>query len=109
MKLMPSLKPRKRYIVFKIHSSKQCSATDVKNVVTDALHSFLGELGVAKAAPLFIKERFKNNTFIIKVSHKYVDECISALILIKKIKGSSVTIQSVKVAGTLKKVAGGLL
>ena len=73
----------------------------MKKAVDTALLSFLGEFGVAKAAPLFIE--YKNQKFIIKVNHKSVDVCKAALILIKKIKNSPVIVRSVITSGTLKK------
>ena len=102
MKLLPSLKPKKRYVVFEIKSDTLFSALDVKEEVEKALLLFFGQLGLAKATPLFLKERYKDNKFIIKVNHKYVDECKSAIILIKKIKNKAVILKSITTSGTLK-------
>jgi ribonuclease P/MRP protein subunit POP5 len=103
MKLLPSLKQKKRYIVFEILSETKFSVNDVKKSVDEALLLFLGQLGVAKTAPMFVK--FDNNKFIMKINHKFVDECISALILIKEIKGKQLIVKSVVTSGTLKKVS----
>jgi len=103
MKLLPSLKQKKRYVVFEIISDKQFSQEDVQNEVQLALKSFLGDLGLAKSSPLFVK--FKSNKFIIKVNHNYTDELKSALILIKKIKNVPVILKSVITSGTIKKVS----
>ncbi len=102
---LPSLKPKKRYIVFRIISSESYSSAEVEAKVQEALLHFLGELGVARAAPIFIKEKYKNNKFILKVGHKYVDEVKSALVLIKSIKKTPVILCSVTVSGTLKKAS----
>ena len=103
MKLLPSLKQKKRYLVFEIN--KALPVKDVQEEVEQALLLFLGQLGVAKASPLFLKEKYKDNKFIIKVNHTYVDECKSALILIKKIKNTPVLIRSIITSGTLKKAS----
>ena len=103
MKLKPSLRQKKRYIVFEIVDKQIFKVTDVKLVVQSALASFLGELGQAKAGVMFLPEKFKNNKFVVKVNHKYVKETISALILIKKIKNNAVIVKSIAVSGTLKK------
>ncbi|MBT4936134.1 hypothetical protein HOL21_00655 [Candidatus Woesearchaeota archaeon] len=103
MKLLPSLRQKKRYIVWKIVSDKDFTVQDIQSAVESALTSFLGQLGLAKASPLFLKEKCNNKTFIIKVNHKYVDECKSAIILIKKIKNMPVLLTSVTTSGTLKK------
>lgn len=123
MKLLPSLKQKKRYVVFEIISEKKFSFEEIKQEVDKALLAFLGELGVAKASPMLIKEKSQNNkradresvsnnsvsnnkfnnTFIIKVNHKYTDELKSALILIKRIKNTPIIIRSVITSGTIKK------
>ncbi len=105
MKLLPALKQKKRYIVFEIISDNKFSASEVQAAVKEALHSFLGELGIAKAGPMFIKEKYTSNKFILKVNHKYVDECKSALILIKTIKKRPVIFRSVITSGTIKKAS----
>ncbi|MBI2666700.1 hypothetical protein HYX13_03755 [Candidatus Woesearchaeota archaeon] len=66
---------------------------------------FLGELGVAKAGPMLLGERYKNNHFILKVNHTAVDEVKSALILIKSIKSMSVILRSRRISGTIKKLS----
>ena len=108
MKLLPSLKQKKRYIVFQIISSYTFSVGDVSTAVNDAFHNFIGELGVARASPLFLKERYKDNIMVIKVNHKYVPECIAALTLIKKIKNKGVIVKSIVTSGTLKKATASL-
>jgi|SRR3989338_592028 len=105
MKLLKSLKPKKRYVLFEIISEEKFTATEVEKTVEEALHNFLGDLGVSKAAPMFVKEKFTNNTFILKIHHKYVDECKSALILIKKIKNKPVILKSIITSGTIKKTS----
>ena len=105
MKLLPALKPKKRYIAFQIDSEKKFTASEVKLAVEESILRFLGEFGIAKTSPQFLKERCKNNKFVIKVGHKGVDECKAAIILIKKIKNNPVLISSIITSGTLKKVA----
>ena len=103
MKLLPSLKSKKRYVVFEIISTKVFLFGEVEEAVLAALQHFLGELGVAHASPLLIKEKYKNNRFIIRVDHKYANECIAALMLIKKIKNTPVIVRSIITSGTLTK------
>lgn len=81
--------------------SQECSLSDLNNAIQEALLNYFGQLGISKASPLFVKGGGKR--FILKVNHQYVDECISAIILIKKIKSIPVIIRSVIVSGTLKK------
>lgn len=48
--------------------------------------NFVGELGVAKAGIIILRERYKNNIGIIRVNNKYVKEVKMALSLVKDIK-----------------------
>lgn len=107
MKLLPSLKPKKRYLVFELLSSahQKFSLSEVEAAVNQAFLDFLGQLGTAKAAPLFLKEKFHQNKqrFVLKVNHNQTDQAKAALSLIKKIKNTSVIISSLTTSGTLKK------
>ena len=105
MKLLPSLKQKKRYIVFEILSEQKFTFPEVKEEVERALLLFLGQLGIAKTSPMLIREKYKNNKFIIKINHKYVDEVKAALTLSKTIKNTPVIIKSVITAGTIKKAS----
>ncbi len=107
MKLLPSLRQKKRYVVFEIVADKSFSITDIQEMVETSLQRFLGELGIAKAGPFFLKEKWneQKQRFVIKVNHAFVDELKSALILNKKIKNTPVLIKSVITSGTLKKVS----
>jgi RNase P/RNase MRP subunit POP5 len=111
MKLQPSLRHKKRYIVFEIQGEQplQVSMQELQQEVERALLLFLGQLGVAKAEPMFLKEKMKieekSIRFVLKVAHNWVDECKSAMILIKKIKNQNVLVRSIITSGTLKGIA----
>ncbi|MFH1275616.1 MAG: Rpp14/Pop5 family protein [Candidatus Woesearchaeota archaeon] len=108
MKLLSSLKQKKRYVLFEIVSNTQFTLKEAQDEVDKAILLFLGQLGLSKASPLFLKERFKDNKFIIKVNHNWVDELISGVILIKSIKNTPIIIRSIITSGTLKKIGGKL-
>ncbi|MBI2145870.1 hypothetical protein HYU22_00845 [Candidatus Woesearchaeota archaeon] len=107
MRLLPSLRQNKRYVVFEVQSPETFSVQDLQQEVQRALHSFWGELGVSRASPVFIKERFNPATkrFIIKVNHKYVEELKAALTLSKTIKKAPILLRSIITSGTLKKAS----
>ena len=108
MTLLPTLRQKKRYLAFEIHCSTPISVSEAKEEMNAALLRFLGELGVSRASPLFLEEKYKNNKGMLKVNHKYVDESKAALILIKKIKNKPVIIRSLSVSGILKKASAHL-
>ena len=107
MKLLPSLRQKKRYLVFELRATKKFSLSEVQEAIELSLLQFLGEFGIAKAGPLFIKEKWNSEKqrFVIKVNHIFVDELKSAVILNKKIKNTPVLIKSVISSGTLKKIS----
>ncbi len=107
MKLLPSLKQKKRYVVFEVLSSKKFSFPEIKEEVEAALLRFFGQWGLAKSAPVLIKEKFnaEKQRFAIKINHKYIDELRAALTLSKKIKNTPVIIKSIITSGTLKKAS----
>ena len=93
--LLPSLKERKRYILYK--SNKKMDRYDVER----GLKNFLGELGFAKAGLRFIKH--KDDKGIIQVSHKFVDDTKVGLALIYR---PDLMIRTVRVSGTLNGLKG---
>ena len=111
MKLLSSLKQKKRYLVFEVISKNKYSTQEIEKEVNLVLTSWLGQLGIARAAPLFLKEKFNQSKqrFILKVNHKYVAEAKAALSLIKKINNNNnnnnnkVIVKSLITAGTIKK------
>ena len=107
MKLLPTLRQKKRYVVFAIVSDKKFSFPDLKMAVESSWQQFWGDFGKAKAAPLLLKEKFNQDQqrFLIKVNHKHVDELKAALTLNKKIKNTPVILKSIITSGTLKKAS----
>ncbi|MBT3814549.1 hypothetical protein HOG07_03850 [Candidatus Woesearchaeota archaeon] len=107
MKLMPSLRQKKRYVVFEIVADKEFSVLEVELEVVRILKDFFGQLGLSKASPLFLKEKFSSGKqrFVVKVNNKHVDELKAALTLSKSIKSTPVIIKSIITSGTLKKAS----
>ena len=104
--LLPSLREKKRYLVFEIIS--KANITDFKEIEKNILENtlrFLGELGMAKAGILILKDKFdiKKQKGIIRVSHKYVNELRASLALIQKINNQVVIVRSIGLSGILKK------
>ncbi len=74
--LLPSLREKKRYIVFKT------SQNITNKEVTNKIKEFIGELGLAESGTMIIKN--KNNKLILKTNPKYTDKIKIALALSKK-------------------------
>jgi len=91
---MPSLREKKRYIVFELEKDNK----NAKIIIKKALEKFLGILGMSKVNPVIMDDKFDGKKGIIRINHKYKDEVIVALNLIQDFK-----INVVGVSGILKK------
>ena len=100
--ILPSLREKKRYIVYEIKSEKTLKFGEVKQELEKKMVQFLGELGYGKAG-VMVMDNWENNKGIIKTNTKYVDEVKTAIALTEKVGNQKVIVRSVGVSGILKK------
>ena len=103
--LLPTLKEKKRYLVFEIVSKTPIKDyKDVSEQIMVKSQEFLGVLGMAKAGMQILpKYNTSMQRGMVKVNHKHVDELKAALTFIDKLNNKEVIIKSVGVSGILKK------
>jgi RNase P/RNase MRP subunit POP5 len=102
--LLPSLKERKRYLVFEIISKNEISDfMAVKDEITASMASLIGDLGMAKANVRFIDEKTKANKGLIMLNHDFVGQLRASLALIRTIKGIPAIARSIGVSGMIDK------
>ena len=99
--VMPSLRERKRYIVFDILSDKQFSGTAAGNAITKAVVSFVGELGLARMGLVILTDNYHANKGIVRVGHTGVDAFKASIALMSSIEGHPAVVRSVKVSGNI--------
>ncbi len=99
--ILPTLKEKKRYIVYEAISEKKISEKGLEKDVSDNVLKFLGELGIAKAGFMLVET--KENKGIVKTNVKYQDEVKMALSLIKNIGKEKTTINVIGASGILNK------
>ena len=111
MKLLPTLKQKRRYVVFEVIGENNFTLSEIKEEVERALQQFWGDLGKSRAVVVFIDEKFnpEKQRFMLKVNHKYVDELKMGLALSKKIKNNPIIFKSVVSSGTIKKASSNLV
>ena len=104
MKSLPSLKSKKRYIVFEIISQNKLDYFNVKDAVWNSLSNWMGEKNLAAANVRIIKNLFspEKGKGFIQCNHKAVDAVKTALSLIHQIGDERVVFQTLKVTGTIK-------
>ena len=100
IKMMPTLREKRHYLVLKAETKKQIDDKKIKEIINKAILRFIGILGYANAGPLFveIKNHNKKTYVILSVTTKYVDHVKAAIALISK-----PFITCVGVSGTIKK------
>ncbi|MBY8981817.1 MAG: hypothetical protein KGD57_02645 [Candidatus Lokiarchaeota archaeon] len=97
---------RKRYILFKIlnESIYKYDKNEFINIVWHSIWRYYGMNVVNKIGLWIIDLNLEKNYGIIRCSHKSKEIIISALSLIKEIKGKRIIIIPIKTSGTLKKI-----
>ena len=104
--ILPSLREKKRYLVFEVMSKEKINDFDaVSSSIWECSLKFLGKLGAAKAGIIVLNNKWNQELQrgIIKVGHRHVDELKAALIFGSKISNNDVIFRSVGVSGILKK------
>jgi ribonuclease P/MRP protein subunit POP5 len=100
--ILPSLREKKRYVVFEVVSKNNFSIKDVKKEIEKTSLNLIGTLGFSKAGIMVLND-YENKRGIVKVNNKYVNELKMALALIKNIEEKKVIVNSVGVSGILNK------
>jgi len=99
--LMPTLKEKKRYVVYEISSDKPMGV-DSKKVV-EKVQSIMGVFDSAKAGLMNAHYNQKTQRGVIRVTTKYVDKLRTSLMLIEDIDNEDVSIRTIGVSGILQK------
>ncbi len=104
--VLPSLREKKRYIVFEVISQEKISdANAISEAILNSSLKFLGQLGTAKAGLMVLNNKWNPSMQrgIIRVSHKHIDAIKAALVFANKINNIDVIFRSVGVSGILRK------
>jgi RNase P/RNase MRP subunit POP5 len=106
LKKKPSQKAKKRYIVFRVHSSEPepISYENMRNAVWNSLDHWLGEQDLAQADVRIIRNLWdrKKQTGFVQCSHRYVDLVKTGMSLVRQIGDQRATFQTIRVSGTIK-------
>ena len=100
--LLPSLKEKRRYLVFEVLTEGKISFEETKDAISQEFTGFLGRLYGAKAGIEFLPD-WQEQKGILRVAHTYLDHAKAALALIRKINKKEVIVTSIGVSGTLNK------
>lgn len=98
----PTLRAKKRYIVFRVHSSHPLPFFLVEQALFAAVQDWLGEEQAARANLWLVKNLWRNQSGFLRCNHLFVDHIKLALSLIHQIGDEKIVFQTLKVAGTIK-------
>ena len=104
LKILPSLRERKRYIKFKVFSEEKIVYSDLEQAILNTCLDFYGEFETSKISLWLIKNLWneKEQVGIIKCNHLAVPKVIVCLGLIRRLGDIRVFIKVLKISGTLK-------
>ncbi len=101
--LQPSLREKKRYLVYEVLSKQAIQPKDVSLAIKSAMQEYVGTLGLGKAGLMFFDKDYTNNKGFVRVSHTSLDELKASLPFIKQINGLDVIVKSVTASGMIEK------
>ena len=104
LKRMPSMREKKRYVVFRVISDKPVGYDFMRDALWNSMTHWIGEAGLARAGVRLLRNLWnqEQQSGFIQVSPKYVDSVKVAMGLIHQIGDQRVIFQSVRVSGTIK-------
>lgn len=103
--LMPSMREKKRFLVFQVEALGMFTADQVSNAVMDSFHTLFGVFGSAEAGLLMLTNKYQPKTQrgMIRVNHRNVDKLRASLCFVREIGNQPATIRSVGLSGILQK------
>ncbi len=103
--LLPSLREKKRYLVYEVLSDQDFGAKDVSDSIRDGFSSVFGVKGLSDAGLIFPKDSFDSESKrgIVRVSDTSLDELRSSFVFISDIKGKKAIVRSVIASGMIGK------
>jgi len=102
--LLPSLREKKRYVLFRVISEEKIEVHQLKEAFFSNMLNMFGETGVAQIKARFLDKLWdpERQIGILRVNHKEKFKVIVALGLILRIGESRVNVKIYKISGTLK-------
>lgn len=102
--LLPSLKEKKRYLVFEVITKEKL--TDFKQSLIEIkmrMNSFFGQINASKAGVQIIRHDAGSQRVLVRVGHRFVDQLRASLLFIDRLEGKRVIFRSIVVSGILDK------
>ncbi len=102
--ILPSLREKKRYVMFKVISKRKAGFNEVRKAIKAGSHELMGELLLSRAGMNFIDTwDQEKQAGIIRIDRKYVDHLRAVFCLTKSIGRKKAIIRSIGTSGILNK------
>ena len=104
-RLLPSLREKKRYVIFEIISDKSLEIQAIVQAIQKMLIKLVGEIGAAVSG-IYVPQNLYNTRIqrgIIRVNNTMTDSLRASLSMIRFINNEQVIVRSLSVSGTLEK------
>lgn len=99
--LLPTLREKKRYVVYEVLSDKNIEQKDIKKAIISEYEEFFGHLTMLKSGIRFIDSNKQKG--IIKIRDKFTDNLKAIFTQINEISNQKLIIMSLGVSGILNK------
>lgn len=101
--LPPTLREKRRYIIFQIKSSKKFTKKQVEKAVTKIVLDSIGLFGAVDSSYWLVKFDEKKQVGILRTTNKFLELIFASFGFLTEINGSEVAINLLKTTGTIKK------
>lgn len=103
--VLSSLKEKKRYLAFTVLCEAKFGSQEMSQAVDNAVMGYIGALGKGEAGVWMLADSwdYENQTGLIRMNNRYVDEVKASLVLTENIGGREVAFKSLGLSGILNK------
>ncbi len=105
MRAFPSLREKRRYLVFEVVSGQKHSFEEVKEALLSAVAGFFGSQGIAKLKPRLLADKwdFERQRGVLVAERKGMEKVKAAVCLASRVGKSRAIIRGLGVSGILRK------
>jgi len=106
MTYKPTMRNKKRYILFEVICESAPSERDVRDAIYDGILKFLGEYGSSLASPKVLEFDEKTSRGVLRCVRGEETRVKAALALMNNLAGKKAAVRALSVSGTIKKLKG---
>lgn len=102
--LPPSLRERKRYLVFEVISEREINKRELLEEIRNSIYSLYGDVGASESRIWLIGYEKKKDmgVGILRCAHDKVEEVRAALACIHTVNEARIGIRVIRISGTIK-------